>query len=296
MHHRNRDPQIPGQVVILGASGFLGSNLARQLLNSGCRVHGLSSKDLDLRERSSAAVLRERLHAAVLVVASTLTPDRGKDIATFMTNLHMMETVCEGLSGVDLKQVVYLSSDAVYGEVSSPIQETSCTTSDSLFGIMHLAREAMLAQALRRDIPLLVLRPCTVYGVGDTHNGYGPNRFVRSALADGTIALFGAGEELRDHIHVTDVARLTELGILHCSEGTLNLCTGRAITFSQLADMIERLVGQPIRIHQQPRPGRVTHRHFDNIRLIRAYPEYQLIPIEAGLREMISRLRSSTHG
>jgi nucleoside-diphosphate-sugar epimerase len=296
MHHRNHDPQIPGRVVILGASGFIGSSLARHLTRSGCRVDALSSKDLDLRERASAAALRQRLDAAVLVIASALTPDRGKGIATFMTNLHMMETVCEGIQGVDLRQVIYLSSDAVYGEVSSPLQETSGTISDSLYGIMHLARETMLAQTVNRDTPLLILRSCTVYGPEDTHNSYGPNRFVRSALADNKISLFGAGEEMRDHIHVSDVVRLIESGLLYRSEGILNLCTGRSISFLQLAEMIARLAGKAVDIQQQPRSGAVTHRHFDNTLLIRAYPQFQFIPIETALSEMIAQLSSKAHG
>jgi len=47
------------------------------------------------------------------------------------------------------------------------------------------------------SIPLAILRPTLVYGAGDPHNGYGPNRFRRLASANQPIVLFGEGEERR---------------------------------------------------------------------------------------------------
>ena len=50
----------------------------------------------------------------------------------------------------------------------------------------------------RRD--LAILRPTLIYGAGDPHNGYGPNRFRRLAATGKPIILFGEGEERRDHV------------------------------------------------------------------------------------------------
>jgi len=48
---------------------------------------------------------------------------------------------------------------------------------------MHRTRELMLAAEAKA--PLAILRLTAVYGAGDTHNSYGPNRFLRQALKDG---------------------------------------------------------------------------------------------------------------
>src|SRR5258708_20458707 len=71
-----------------------------------------------------------------------------------------------------------------------------------MHGIMHLARELMLNATVKA--PLAVVRSTLIYGEGDPHNGYGPNRFRRLAAAGQEIVLFGEGEERRDHVLIDD--------------------------------------------------------------------------------------------
>ena len=42
---------------------------------------------------------------------------------------------------------------------------------------MHLIREIMLENVCNKN--LCIVRPTLVYGEGDPHNGYGPNRFIK---------------------------------------------------------------------------------------------------------------------
>ena len=89
---------------------------------------------------------------------------------------------------------------------------------------MHRTRELILAGEAKA--PLAVLRLTAVYGADDTHNSYGPNRFVRQALKDGRISLFGDGEETRDHLYVDDAVALMLAVVSHASTGLLNLASG----------------------------------------------------------------------
>jgi nucleoside-diphosphate-sugar epimerase len=146
---------------------------------------------------------------------------------------------------------------------------------------MHLARELM-ARMLAKT-PLLILRPTAVYGPGDTHNGYGPNRFLRSAQKEGKIQLFGAGEETRDHIHVDDVAAITRRCLELRSTGALNLATGRSISFLDLAGLIARQSSRKVEILKAPRANPITHRHYDVTSLLKAFPDYRFIALEQGL-------------
>ena len=74
----------------------------------------------------------------------------------------------------------------------------------SLHGLMHLVREKILLNIAKNN--LCILRPTLIYGEKDPHNGYGPNQFVRRAMKNFSIELFGKGEEKRDHIWVNDLA------------------------------------------------------------------------------------------
>src|SRR5437588_12027530 len=111
-----------------------------------------------------------------------------------MRNLSMVQNVAAFLEETQCAHVVYISSDAVYADDANPVRETSCCDPSSFHGLMHLARERMLIPTLRKSqTPLLLLRPSLLFGARDTHDGYGPTRFLRTALADRTITLFGGG-------------------------------------------------------------------------------------------------------
>ena len=150
-----------------------------------------------------------------------------------------------------------------------------------------LFRSFLVACAAAKT-PLCIIRPCAVYGAGDTHNSYGPNRFFRTALKDGRISLFGNGEEQRDHIHVHDLSRLVALCLSRRTEGALNAATGQAVPFLEVAQSIAGLCPRPVEIIRQPRaPGAViTHRHTDVSLLRREFPEFQCRPLTQGLTEL----------
>jgi nucleoside-diphosphate-sugar epimerase len=145
---------------------------------------------------------------------------------------------------------------------------------------MHLAREIMLRAALK--LPLAILRPTLIYGAKDPHNGYGPNRFRRLAAKGEAITLFGEGEEKRDHVHVHDVAALVSAVVQHRSTGTLNIATGRSVSFREVAEMIAAL-SSPVEIRGTPRQNPITHRHFDITDCLKAFPEFHYISLRDGL-------------
>ncbi len=262
----------------------------RRLQRSGVPVIGVSGADLDLTASGSGDRLAGLLdeHDA-LVFVPALTPDRGRDIATLMQNLRMGEHVCAALAKRRVAHVVYVGSDAVYDEQANPVRETSCAQPGAGFhGTMHATRERMLIETLRpQGTPLALLRPTLIFGPGDTHNGYGPNRFVRTAWAERVIALFGGGEEKRDHVFIDDVAALIELVLHSRSVGVLNIATGAATSFRGVAEVVRGLVGEDVDIRVSPRANPITHRHFDISALLAAFPSFRFTPLRDGLKRMV---------
>jgi nucleoside-diphosphate-sugar epimerase len=156
---------------------------------------------------------------------------------------------------------------------------------------MHIAREQMLAvTAAKAKIPFCIFCPCGIYGARDTHNAYGPTRFLRTAIKDRNISLFGQGEETRDHVYVEDITRLLGLCLLHRSAGIINAVSGEAVTFFDLASRIANLAGPGVEIKSLPRSGPITHRRFDISQRIKAFPSFQPTPLEVGLVETFRRL------
>jgi nucleoside-diphosphate-sugar epimerase len=198
-----------------------------------------------------------------------------------MDNLRMAEAVCAALAAQPVAHLVYISSDAVYSDDANPVTERSCQQPSSLHGAMHLAREIMLRTALK--LPLAILRPSLLYGAKDPHNGYGPNRFRRLAGKGEAITLFGEGEEKRDHVHIADVAALASAVLHHRSTGTLNIATGKSTSFREVAEMVSAHAGGSVEIRATPRQNPITHRHFDIVDCLKAFPDFHYISLRDGL-------------
>lgn len=285
LKHHNPTPRNPTRVVVLGASGFVGGASARLLATSGIDTLPLGRPGLDLMHAGAAAKLAASLKPDdTLVVVSAAAPCR--NAAMLLDNVKMMAAVVEALEKVSVTHVVYISSDAVYKDQTTPLTEKSCAEPGSLHGAMHLARELMLKSVVRA--PLAILRPSLLYGASDPHNGYGPNRFRRQAAAGEEIVLFGEGEEQRDHILIDDVAELIKRVLLHRSEGTLNIATGEVHSFRAIAEQIAAMHSPAPRVRGTPRQGPMPHggfRPFDSAACRAAFPDFRYTPLAEGLRQ-----------
>jgi nucleoside-diphosphate-sugar epimerase len=209
-------------------------------------------------------------------------------VATFVRNVTMGLHMAAFLEQAPCDHAVYIGSDAIYHDAANPVRETSCASPTGYHGLMHLVREHMLGEAARRSgCPLVTLRPSLLYGARDTHNGYGPNRFLRTALQQGKIVLFGEGEERRDHVNIGDFSRLIELCLLHRSTGAVNVATGEAVSFGDVARLVARVIGRPVAIEGSPRANPITHRHFDITALLKAFPGFSFTPLEVGLTQAL---------
>jgi UDP-glucose 4-epimerase len=284
LHHHNATPRLPDRIVILGAGGFIGGAIARKLAVSGAAALGLGRKELDLLDGAATGKLTSLLRPDdALLVVSARAPC--KTPAMMLENISMVAPVCEALAKQPVAHVVYVSSDAVYADGPLPLTEASPAAPTSLHGAMHLAREQMLLAATSVT-PLAILRPTLVYGAGDPHNGYGPNKFRRQANRGEAIVLFGEGEERRDHVDVDDIAEIVRLVLAHRSSGVLNIATGTVESFRALADKAVALSSRKVEIKTSPRSGPMPHngyRPFDPKATSAAFPDFHYTAIEAGL-------------
>ena len=283
LHHLNRDPRLPARVVVVGAGGFVGNAIAARLENDGVPVLRLTRRDIDLMAADAADKLTHLLRPAdALVAVAALAPC--KNAAMLRDNATIALAIAAAVGRAELSHVVNIGSDAIYADSDGPLSESSITAPDSLHGVMHLVREVMLKSEVKA--PFATLRPTLVYGAADPHNGYGPNRFRRLAMAGKPIVLFGEGEERRDHVLVDDVAELAARILAHRSEGALNAATGIVTSFRHIAEAVVRLSGRPVDISGSPRVGPKPHngyRAFDSAATRDSFPDFRYTPLADGL-------------
>jgi nucleoside-diphosphate-sugar epimerase len=282
LEHLEIAPRYPERVVVLGSSGFIARALIAHLQAKGADVRAIGRGDIDLAATDAGPRLAAELREGDCVVfLSAVTPDKGRGIDAFLANVQMGAAVSAAVAGKPLSQLVYVSSDAVYPFTDGATSEASPAEPSDLYGAAHRAREIMM-QGLG-GCPVAVLRPTMIYGAGDTHNSYGANRFRRMARNEGRITLFGGGEETRDHMCIDDIVALIDLTVQHRSAGTLNLVSGRSVSFADLAKMVASHFPNEIEIVSLPRQMPVTHRRFDAGAIARAFPEFQPTSLDDGI-------------
>lgn len=284
LKHLNRQALNPSRVLVLGSRGFVGSTLINSLESRQIMTRGVSSGEIDLTHDSAADRLSSLvLEGDVIVFISAEAPC--KTTSQFINNLKMAESVSATIKRVPISQLVYVSSDAVYQDQTAPMTESSPLGSLSIHGLMHTSREVILGEASTKS-PLAIIRPTLIYGKNDPHNGYGPNKFRRLARAGDDIVLFGKGEELRDHIHVEDVAEIIVNAILYRSEGVLNAVSGQIVSFFDLAQFTANYFGRRSKIICGERLAPMPHngyREFDNSAICKSFPNLRVKSWEEGL-------------
>lgn len=282
LHHLNIQPTKPSRTILLGGSGFIGKSIINILKDQKVSYLSLSSKEVDLTCESSVEKLCNLFQEGDSVIfLSALTPDKGRGMEAFEKNMKMAIHVAKALERKPVSHLVYFSSDAVYSMKEPVVTEETLTNPEDLYGLMHATREKMMAMTFKNTA---VIRPTLVYGIGDTHNSYGPNRFRRMAEEKKEITLFGGGEEKRDHIFVDDLGQLIVNVLMHKSVGQLNAVTGYSVSYVDLAHKVSALYGEGgVKVILTERKNPITNRHFDHSSVLKAFPSFRFTSLEEGL-------------
>ena len=138
LDHLNARPAKQIRVVIIGAGGFVGGAIQKQLEADGVMTLPLRRQELDLLADGSSAKLKGLLRATdSVVMVSAIAP--AKTVPMLMQNLRMVETVCAALAETEIAHLVYISSDAVYVDDANPVTERSLSAPSTVHGMMHAA-------------------------------------------------------------------------------------------------------------------------------------------------------------
>lgn len=245
--------------MVTGAGGFLGSSIARYLGSKGHRIAasgrfasltgvadipnlfrlcGVTLPDSRFREvvREFQPDLLVHCAGTASVADSVEAPytdfRRTAEVCAYV--LETLRTVAPGC------HFILLSSAAVYGNPQTlPVTEDALLLPISPYGYHKLICE-LLAEEYRalHGIPTTVLRIFSAYGDG-LRRQVVHDLFKKFDDACGKeIEIFGTGEETRDFIHATDVARIVELVADKKSTGVFNAASGSETTVRELATVI----------------------------------------------------------
>ena len=275
------------RIVIIGSSGIISQNLQKKLKEKKLNFLTLGRKDFDLKKNKSYVVLNKKIYNNdIIIFISAEAP--AKNMEMFFNNIKICDNVCKALEEKKINKLIYISSDAVYSDTPKKINEKSKTVPDSIHGMMHLMREINLQINFKKK--LCILRPTLIYGFGDTHQGYGPNRFINLARKNKDIFLFGKGEERRDHLYIDDLINILFKCIKTNKFGIYNLASGTVNSFNKIANIAVTLTKSKSKIFNTKRAGLMPHngyRPFNVAFINKNFQNIELNTIENGIKKYL---------
>jgi UDP-glucose 4-epimerase len=306
---------VAKKVIITGGAGFIGSSLAKELVNQGHEVTILDNLSTGKRE----------------IIQKLLEKDNVRFVEGSVTDLPLLEKLFQGIEYIfhqaalarvplsvehplatnkvnitgtlnvliaardnKVKKVVYASSSSVYGTNPTPQKEGMVPDPLSPYALTKLAGESyctIFSQLY--GLPTVSLRYFNVYGPGqDPESQYAMviPAFIDRMMRDEPPIIFGDGEQSRDFTYIQDVVHANILAADSDIEGVFNIGSGKNITINALADEIKALLNKNLESeHKEPRPGDAKHTLADitRARKFNYEPKWSL---RNGLIETILRL------
>lgn len=270
------------RVLVTGGAGFIGVNLVRALgrhgwdavafddFSSGRRADAEECgygeivegdiRDRDAMTRAMRDVGASRvvhLAAQAGVPASIADPFHDCDLNVIGT---LNALVAARDAGVGT--FVLASSNAPLGEVAPPASERVVPKPLSPYGASKLAGEAYCsAFAASFGLATTALRFANVYGPFSYHKGSVVARYLKAVQDGRPLVIYGDGSQTRDFVFVEDLCEGIAGALGNIAPGaaaTVHLGSGTETTVSDLADLVVKVVGEPVEIvHEPPRAGEV---------------------------------------
>lgn len=261
--------------IILGAAGFIGVNLTKQLSKE--HENRITVVDRDLKffeplrrleltnvsyEESSLSVdedfesLLKGQEVVFHLVSTTFPTTSNQAIAQELeANVIMTTKLLEACVKTQVKKVVFISSGGtVYGkETKCPLREDTPTNPISSYGVQKLTIEKLLyLYNYMYGLDYRVARLANPYGPYQRPNGLlgAATTFTFKALMNEEINVYGDGSVVRDYIYIDDAIR----GILNImTEGArhrvYNIGCGYGTSIKELLEIIQEVLGKELAIN-----------------------------------------------
>lgn len=206
------------KVLITGGSGFIGGYFYRDLSALG---HELVNLDLiepkgpqaqmphirgDIRDPRALDKAMEGVDLVVNLAAAH--HDFGIAHDTYYSVNEMgSQQVCDAMDRAGIKDVIFYSTVAVYGDAPTPHHEEAPTAPNSPYGGSKLKGEGVFQQWVEQgdDRRALVIRPTVTFGVNNFANMYSLIRQIHS----GKYFRFGQGTNIKSLSYVENIVHAT---------------------------------------------------------------------------------------
>lgn len=307
------------RILLLGAAGFIGTNLTIKLMENKDDVITLvdKSKNFFINPdivNSSNVVIRESsldldmdysildgqdvvYHLVSSVVPSTSNQHISQDI---QMNVLFSSYLFDASVQYGVKKIVFISSGGtVYGkEAACPLPENTPTNPISSYGVQKITIEKLLyLYNYMYGLDYRIIRLANPYGPYQRPNGVlgAVTTFTYKALKGDEVQVYGDGSVVRDFIYIDDAVR----GILNIVNGenkhhTFNLGCGYGTSISEVLKTIESALEIKMNVvYKNGRAVDVPVNYLDISRYEKYYGKLNPLSLEEGIVKTADFMRKN---
>jgi len=250
-------------ILVAGATGLAGSAIVRELTRVNKKVIGISSKDVNLLDRTKTFSYIKDLKPTVLIDAAAKVGGVGGNNAypvEFLSqNLQIQSNLMDAAHEAKVEKFVFLGSSCIYPRnCAQPIKEDYLLTGEleqtnSAYAIAKIAGIELI-KSYRKEYGYswISVMPTNLYGPNDNFDLENSHvlpalirKFVEAKRNNSSeVVLWGSGTPLREFLHVDDLAK----AVLVCLEKyddsqQINIGSGDEISIKDLGQKIANLTG-----------------------------------------------------
>ena len=250
--------------AVTGGAGFVGSHLVKLLVEEGHEITAIDNlhkgkkenlasvinkikfQKIDIRDYESMRKILKNIDGVFHQAALTVVQDSfARPEEYFDVNVHGTENIFK-LANENKFKVVYASSSSVYGhKLETPITEDAERNPISPYGKTKLEAEHLIEKYSKLNTEIIGLRYFNIFGKGQTLDYAGVITKFLDRINEGKAPIvFGKGSQIRDFIHVNDVAKANLMAMnSNCSNLIVNIATGNVTSILELANMMINVSG-----------------------------------------------------
>ena len=297
--------------AVTGGAGFVGNNIVKLLVSKGHDVvvidnlhtgkkenlqeiiEEIEFHNVDIRDFSKLESILENVDGIFHEAALTIVQESfQKEKEYFDVNVKGTENIFK-IAEKFKKKVVYASSSSIYGDTKEiPIKENFERKPINPYGQTKLEKEFLAEKYTKEGVSIIGLRYFNIFGKGQTGSYAGViTQFIRKLKENKSPIIFGDGSQIRDFIHVSDIAKANLSAMLsETNSGFFNIGTGIPVKIKDLAKIMIKIYEKDFEpIFQNALEGDVKKSQANTELAEKMINWKSEIELEEGLKEFVNK-------
>lgn len=240
-------------VLVLGATGFVGGAVARHFVRNGYRVSGLARSDVKAAQLADAGI--DPVQGDIETdISAILAAARAADAVVYAAQIappaeqQAVLGLLDALTGSG-KSFLFLSGSGVLCQRTNGAWSADSFAEDDAFtpeplAVARVETEQRVRAAARQGVRAMVVRPPLIWGPGD--HGH-VSMVYRSVSVTGAACYVGDGLATYSNVHIDDIADLFARALQSGEAGALYHAVAGETANRWIAEVVARDLGVPAR-------------------------------------------------